>query len=171
MSPSDPEYLDGEHDHTECVGQEIVGEKNVRSHVLNGLLGRADQTDFFTDYTLTEQSGAHSFWKSAASRRPQAGLAVQGIVRMVLAMFISPIALCRGIKSLLATDTGSRQPLPVAPGSSLANFFSAITIDWTQQQVRRGPPAANVTAQRELCDPVHDSLSHALPDAVSLRRN
>jgi hypothetical protein len=56
VSPSDPEYLDGDHDHTECVGQEIVGEINVRSHVLIGLLGRADQTDFFTDYPLTEQS-------------------------------------------------------------------------------------------------------------------
>ena len=47
VSPSDPEYLDGDRDHTECVSQEIVGEINVRSHVLNGLLGRADQTDFF----------------------------------------------------------------------------------------------------------------------------
>jgi len=93
VSPSDPEYLNEDHDHTECVGQEIVGEKNVRSHVLNGLLGRADQTDFFTDYTLTEQSGAHSCWKSDTSRRPQAGLSVQGIVRNVLAIFISPITL------------------------------------------------------------------------------
>ena len=47
VSPSDPEYLDGDLDHIECLAQEIVGEINVRSHVLNGLLGRANQTDFF----------------------------------------------------------------------------------------------------------------------------
>jgi hypothetical protein len=57
VSLSDPEHLDGDHDHTECVAQAIIGEKNVRSHILNGLLGRADQTNFFTDYTLTVQSG------------------------------------------------------------------------------------------------------------------
>ena len=36
VSPSDLEYLDGDHDHIECVAQEIVGEKNATSDVSNG---------------------------------------------------------------------------------------------------------------------------------------
>ena len=77
VSPSDPECFDGDHDHIKCGSQEIVGKKNVRSDGSNGLLRRADQTDFFTDYTLTVQQSAALFQKSGTGRRP-AGLSVQG---------------------------------------------------------------------------------------------
>jgi hypothetical protein len=78
------------HDHKECVGQEIVGERNVRSHVLNGLPGRAGRSrPIFSPITL---------WLGKLGlvlevRHQQAGLSVQGIVRNVLTIFISPITL------------------------------------------------------------------------------
>jgi hypothetical protein len=63
-------------DQTECVGQEIVGEKNVRSHVLNGLLGPArTRPIFFTDYTSTVQSGA-SFVLEVRHQQAPAGRTV-----------------------------------------------------------------------------------------------
>ena len=36
MSPSDPECLDADHDHIECVAQEIVGKKDAPRDIANG---------------------------------------------------------------------------------------------------------------------------------------
>ena len=207
-------------DQTECVAQEIVGEKDVRSHVSNGLLRRADQTDFFTDYTLTVQQNAALFQKSDTGRQPQGPTASTGcrsqgahhlyftnhtltgklaafpwlgsdtvrrfrrpavrnaFVRMVLAIFISPVALCLGIKSLLATETGSRQPLPMVPGSPLPTFFAYNNL--TGRSSRCAGDRRQIERHQGVSASVHDSLSHsreadslahALPDAVSLLRN
>jgi len=138
---------------------------------LNGLLGRADQIDFFhrlhfdcavgglirsgsqtpagarrphchlrgivsevltifnfTNHTLTAKPNAFPLWVRTLSGDSAGRVVNNALVRMVLAIFISPIALYLGIKSLLATDAGSCQPLPVVRGSSVANYFSPITI-------------------------------------------
>jgi hypothetical protein len=48
---------------------------------------------------------------------------------MVLAVFISLIALCMGgISLLFALDTGSRQPLPMVPWDSVITFISPVTL-------------------------------------------
>jgi len=82
-----------DHDQTECGSQEIVGEKNATSDVSNGLLHRSNQTDFFTDYTLTVQAGGSFVLEVRHQQVIRGPDCRQDVVRNVLTVFISPITL------------------------------------------------------------------------------
>ena len=64
---------------------------NVRGHFLNGLLGRVDQTDCFHRF---DRAVGGSFVLEVRHQQAAAGRVVNNaLVRRVLAIFISPVAL------------------------------------------------------------------------------